>query len=401
MRRPESVPELGDLVRHTASEGQAVYPIGGQTTLDLGWPPTRKGIAIDLRGLARVIDYPARDMTITVEAGITLTQLQEVLKGENQRLPVDVPRATEATLGGVLATNPSGPRRYGFGTLRDYVIGIRVINNEGQEIKAGGRVVKNVAGYDLCKLYVGSLGTLGVITQVTLKLRPLPDEEAVVLVPCSPEQMPALLDRLHGSRTRPVCLDLLSAGAAALLNLRFGVGFPQAPWVLVIGFEDNRTAVGWQVQQVVTELSASSGLEVRAGATAGPVWQALTEFPAIDGPRLTWKANLLPSAAAAFCLRAAARPEQLSLLAHAGSGIVIGHAADDLTLDDARIMLKSLLDEAAASQGNMIVPRCPPTWKASLPIWGSPRGDAWLMRAVKQALDPRGLFNPGRFVDGI
>ncbi len=122
-----------------------------------------------------MIDYPARDMTVTVQAGITLAALQKLLATEKQRLPVDVPRADRATLGGVLAANVSGPRRFGFGTLRDYVIGITTINDEGQETKAGGRVVKNVAGYDLCKLHIGALGTLGIISQVTLKVRPMPE----------------------------------------------------------------------------------------------------------------------------------------------------------------------------------------------------------------------------------
>src|SRR5262249_39620905 len=162
--------------------------------LNFGLPPTRPGIAVDLRGLAQVIDYPARDMTITVQAGVTLAQLREVLAAENQRLPIDVPRAEQATLSGALAANVSGPRRYGFGTLRDYVIGISVVNDEGQEVKAGGRVVKNVAGYDLCKLHIGALGTLGIITQVTLKLKPRPEETALVAVGCEAGGVAPLLE---------------------------------------------------------------------------------------------------------------------------------------------------------------------------------------------------------------
>ena len=136
--QPESVAELGDLVRRAAAEGNALYPLGGRTMLDYGLPPTKPGMAVDLRGLNQVIDYPARDMTVTVQAGITIAKLQELLATENQRLPVDVPLPDQATLGGALATNASGPRRYGFGTLRDYVIGISVMNDEGQETKAGG-----------------------------------------------------------------------------------------------------------------------------------------------------------------------------------------------------------------------------------------------------------------------
>ena len=173
--RPQSVADLGDVVRRAAAEQQALYPVGGGTMLGLGLPPSRPGWAVDLRSLNSVIDYPARDMTITVQAGVPIAELRRVLAAENQRLPVDVPHADRATLGGALATNVSGPRRYGSGTLRDYVLGLSTVNDEGQEVKAGGRVVKNVAGYDLCKLHIGALGTLGVITQATLKVRPIPE----------------------------------------------------------------------------------------------------------------------------------------------------------------------------------------------------------------------------------
>src|SRR5207244_8591438 len=126
----------------------------------------------------------------------------QLLATENQRLPIDVPQSDRATLGGTLAANVSGPRRYGFGTLRDYVLGISVVNDEGQEIKAGGRVVKNVAGYDLCKLYIGSLGTLGIITQGTPKLKPLPEERALVTFGCEAENVDQTLEVLYRSRTR-------------------------------------------------------------------------------------------------------------------------------------------------------------------------------------------------------
>jgi glycolate oxidase FAD binding subunit len=390
--RPGSVDELGEHVRRAAADRLAVYPLGGGTMLGLGLPPTAPGVAIDLRGLGRVIDYPARDMTVTVQAGITVAALQDLLAAEGQRLPIDVPRAAEATLGGALAANASGPRRYGHGTLRDYVLGISLVNGEGRETKAGGRVVKNVAGYDLCKLYVGSLGTLGVITQVTLKVKPLPGDHALLTLGCGPEAVGPLLDALHRSRTRPACLELLNARAAGAVG-----GLPDAPWVVVVGFEDTREAVHWQVQQLIRELSAEASLNVLADRAAEPLWRALTEFPARPGAALTFKANLLPGATADFCRLADALPDELLLQAHAGNGIVVGHAAGGLTPDRAAAMLKALLDSAAAAEGNVILPCCPPAWKTGLPVWGRPRGDAWLMRRVREALDPRGLFNPGRF----
>jgi glycolate oxidase FAD binding subunit len=402
--RPGTAAELGDLVRRAAAEGQAVYPLGGRTMLAVGRTPDRPGYGADLRSLSAVVDYPARDMTVTVQAGVAVAELQHVLAAERQRLPVDVPRPDRATLGGALAVNVSGPRRYGHGTLRDYVIGISTVNDEGQETKAGGRVVKNVAGYDLCKLHVGALGTLGVITQVTLKVRPLPETDALVALGCEAAALEKLLDRLHTSRTRPACVDVLNSAAARAVASASGWAPPDAPWVVVVGYEDAAETMAWQVKQLLAEVGPAGvrGLESRAGAAAAPLWRALTELTYPEDARLSFKANLLPGAVASFCLRvAAAWPDALRLHAHAGSGIVRGHFADALTLDHAQAILKELHAAAGDGPGNVALPRCPSEWKRALPVWGRPRGDLELMRAVKSQLDPRRLFNPGRFLDGI
>ena len=424
IEQPRSVAEVGDLVRRAAAEGQALYPLGGRTLIDMGLPPTRPGFAVDLRGLSQVIDYPARDMTITVQAGIPVAKLQSLLATENQRLPIDVPQPEQATLGGVLAANVSGPRRLGFGTLRDYVIGISTINDDGQEVKAGGRVVKNVAGYDLCKLHIGALGTLGIISQVTLKLRPRPEAKALVTFGCETAALGRLLDRLHQTRTRPVCLDVLNSMTVRTIASATRLDLPEAPWVIVVGFEDNSDAVGWQVRQLLQEIAPADieGLEARAGEASESLWRALSEFTASGvalAPRessaesssgrlrdparreLSFKANLLPQSVASFCQQAATLPEPIRLHAHAGSGIVRGHLEGDLTLQRVAAMLKELTDSAVRAEGNLVLPHCPVEWKRELPVWGRERGDLWLMRQVKEKLDPHNLFNPGRFVAGI
>jgi glycolate oxidase FAD binding subunit len=398
--RPASVAELGDLVRRAAAEGKALYPLGGRTLLDLGLPPTRPGLGVELTGLADVIDYPARDMTVTVRAGITIAALRDLLAAEKQRLPVDVPRSERATLGGSLAANVSGPRRHGFGTLRDYVIGISTVNDEGQETKAGGRVVKNVAGYDLCKLHVGALGTLGVITQVTLKVRPLPEATALLTLGCEGADLGPLLDRVHAGRTRPACVDVLNAAAAKAVAAASGAVLPAAPWVVAVGYEDREEPVNWQVQQLLTEVAAVPvrGVEARAGAAGELLWRALVEFTHPEDSVLSFKANLLPGATAAFCAKAEESSPGVALQAHAGSGIVRGHVAGGLTPERAAALVREWQAAAGAGRGNVVLTRCPPAWKATLPVWGAPRGDRPLMRQVKEKLDPRNLFNPGRFV---
>lgn len=399
--RPSSLPELAELIRQARAEDTAIYPLGGQTKLGLGMPPTKLGCAVDLRDLAAVIDFPARDMTVTVQTGIAVKTLQEMLSKENLRLPIDVPQAGRATLGGILAANTSGPRRYGYGTLRDYVIGIGAINDEGNEFKAGGRVVKNVAGYDLCKLLVGSLGTLGVITQATLKLRPLAEERAVLCLLCEPASVESILTGVHGSRTRPTSVDLLNRTAAQAVFTSAKIVTPDAQWIVLVGYEGNAAAVHWQVQQIVKEVGSLCQVVARLSFTVRVLHDALVEFAAWPDARLAFKANMLPSTVAAFCRDADQDSDRPALRAHAGNGIVHGAWPGDLTRSQATSMLSIWRERAKAGQGSVIVSRCPSEWKSTLDVWGPAPGDAWLMREVKAKFDPRRIFNPGRFIDGI
>jgi glycolate oxidase FAD binding subunit len=397
VRRANSVEELCQLVREVREENQAIYPFGGRTTLDYGFPPSRPGIALDMRALDRVVDYPASDMTVTVQAGITILRLQQLLAAENQRLPIDVPRAAGATLGGIVATNTSGPRRYGFGALRDYVIGIRVINDSGCETKAGGRVVKNVAGYDLCKLHIGALGTLGVISELTLKVRPMPEQRALLIVPCETADTTSLLGRLHESATRPVCVDLLNQRMARVIEQQTGIRMPSTAWVAAVGLEDNGAALQWQIQQLLREMPHARGLDVRVGLAADGLWAALVEGAGPMTPTLSITANVVPSATAGFCGRLQAAFPNLALHAHAGNGVVHIHLFEPLDLQQARVMLGQAM-EWCGTHGNVVVQRCPTPWKAILPLWGKPRSDEWLMRKIKTAFDPSNTFNPGRFL---
>jgi glycolate oxidase FAD binding subunit len=389
---PANVSEVGELVRQAAATGQAIYPVGGQTQWDLGLPPAKPGILLDTRRLDQVIDYPARDMTITVQAGITVASLQAVLAGEKQRLPIDVPHADRASVGGIVAANVSGPRRYGWGTLRDYVIGISIVNDLGHEIKGGGRVVKNVAGYDLCKLFVGSLGTLGIITQVTFKVRPRPAEQAMFAFLCPPSDLDAALVQLHATRTRPVLIELLNPAAAAALAERLHESWPRE-WAIVVGFEDSADTLKWQVGQLINEVGGRYSVSGTLGGCADPVWKGLIDFAGSSEGPLSFKAGLAPARVAAFCVEAARILEPVRLQAHAGSGIVVAHClGEDIVAKVATV--RSL---ATATGGHLVVTRCPDAWKNLEFVWGPPRPDVALMRAVKDKLDPGGLFNPERF----
>ena len=199
-----------------------------------------KVTAIQLSALNRVLEYTPEDMTVTVEAGITLAALQSHLAAHGQWLPIDPPQPERANIGAILVTDASGPRRFGYGTIREHLIGLRVALADGRLIKAGGKVVKNVAGYDLCKVFVGSHGSLGVIVEATFKLRPLPEAEQFVEARCaSLERVGELIDSVLASELNPMVMDLhnLSTNNSHLSTDSF----------LVLGFAGSREEVDWQL----------------------------------------------------------------------------------------------------------------------------------------------------------
>ena len=332
-------------------------------------------------------------MTITVEAGITIQELVSTLAENSQRLPIDVPHAEQATLGGVIATNYSGARRYGFGTMRDYVIGISAVDGLGNLFKSGGRVVKNVAGYDLCKTLVGSLGTIGIITQVTLKVRPQP--EASALIVAQPKTLAAAEELLAGlvvSRTAPVAIELL-----------YGQQFGGA-WRLIVGFEGSHAEVAWQVETLQAEWQAAPLVEppavVADAAQQAAAWQELTDFslPA-DDVALLVKFNVPSSKVCDLATRLLGFDASASIQAHAGNGILLAQFRAVPATGACKFLLQQLQPAAAACGGHCTV------WMAAQPEeftrpawWGVPRGEMVYMQRVKEQFDPQHLLNPGRFI---
>jgi glycolate oxidase FAD binding subunit len=233
---------------------------------------------------------------------------------------------------------------------------------------------------------VGSLGTLGIITQATLKLRPIAEQQAMVAMTLAGGQVEAMLNLVHESRTRPVCVELMLAK-------------PQAAWQLLIGYEGNTEAVSWQVQHLVKEIGGQCSLDAHVDFPTNPLWHTLTELPALPEWHAVFQASLPSSRVAEFCLHA--ERDAAAIRAHAGNGIVYGHWGADLTNERAASILNAWRERVAPVGGSVIVTRCPAEWKRSLSVWGPPADDLWLMHAVKAKFDPRGLFNPGRFAAGI
>lgn len=401
---PADQAELAEVVREAAATATPVYPLGGQTALGFGIAARRPGIGLSLAQLNRIVEYPARDMTITVEAGITLESLASTLSAERQRLAVDAAQADRATLGGLIATNFSGPRRYGCGTIRDYVIGISAVDGRGIMFKGGGRVVKNVAGYDFCKLLTGSLGTLGVMTQVTLKLRPQPESSAFAACDVANwDQAERLLAALVNSQTTPTAVELLCGPAWSDL-VRSG---PKGIAQLLVGLEGTNVEVAWMIDRLRSEWQdqqIGQTIEIKAADTAA-VWDRLTDFPSSppegDSKGIVLKATVMPSSVVRFIQQVLNIDRQASIQAHAGNGVVLIRLGGLKTADLAGTLVKTLQPAATAAGGNIVVYAAPEECGLTRQSqWGAAGPDAGLMRSVKEQFDPHGILNPGRFVFG-
>jgi len=392
--------ELVAAVRSSVVSDTPLYPIGGGTALDLGLPAKAPGRGLSLANLNRVVDYPARDMTVTVEAGVTMQALAELLAKERQRLPIDVPQAERATIGGVIATNWNGPRRFGEGTIRDYVIGISAVDGRGQPFKGGGRVVKNVAGYDFCKLLTGSLGTLGVITQVTLRLKPIPEQMA--LVACAVTNAPAaekLLASLITSQTTPTAIELLGGPAWQADSTLTGLGpLGKSGLYLVVSLEGTGVEVEYMSRQLTTEWR-TQGVDPLVVGEAASLWRRLVEFSAEGESPLVLKASVAPSGTAAIIEAAQRLDPDCSIQAHAGSGIVLLQMSKFPDQGLSRALVGSLQPAAAAHHGHLSILRNPSGAEMTHQcVFGATDAPLWLMSEVKRKFDPRDILNRGRFI---
>jgi glycolate oxidase FAD binding subunit len=396
---PSSVPELHRFMQSdVAAQRQAVAPQGGGTALRCGHPLRREATELHLERLRQVIDYPARDMTITVEAGLRVRDLQQLLAEERQRLAIDIPQAAEATIGGAIATNVSGSRRFGHGTFRDYLIGVTAIDGQGRLFSAGGRVVKNVAGYDLCKLLIGSLGTLGVITQVTLKLRPMPELTQGVWVSFdNSDRVELALQRLVTTSTRPVAVDLYNPRGAERIAALSDREFPVGQHGVCLIYEGSEAEVRWQIEKILEELRPVQPLSevVWNPVDSLAVISAMTEFTATPEDTFIAHLSVPPSQVTGFVSQLTL--QGLVIQSHAANGIIHALLPERHSTRDALpAYWDKLCELVAAAQGHASLTGGPEQIRENTAVLGNRRDDWTIMSGIRKALDPHELLNPGR-----
>ncbi len=390
---PGGEDEVAALLAFADREGLKVLVRGGSTQLGLGFPPSGGDILLSVARLNRVVEHTPGDLTVTVEAGVPLAALQETLGQAGQWLALDPALPDGATIGGIVATAASGPRRLRYGGVRDQIIGVRVVRPDGTIAKGGGKVVKNVAGFDLPKLFTGSLGTLGVIVAATFRLYPVPaGASTAVLTAPDPALLCDLAVRTIATTLAPSAVTITGAVAGE-------------PCALAIRFEGDEAACADRARELLAQSGFPAGdARILAGADEAAYWEAIAQGPAVTarGVALRLKVSLLPTDVAPWLARLQA------LAAHRDLAVAwrldAGHGLGDLCLNGAEAALREAVAElrslALDRQGSLVVTDAPPALAGALDPWG-PAPALVLMRRVKEQFDPHATLNPGRFVGGI
>ena len=423
--RPQSAVEIAEIVKFARKERLAIIATGARTKMGIGLPPRQYDIALDMTRLDRMVSYDPGDLTLSVEAGIPLHKLGAILAEHRQFLPLAVPHFDRTTIGGTIASGVDGPLRQLYGTARDYLLGMEFVTGEGVAAKSGGRVVKNVTGYDIHKVMIGALGTLGVITRINFKTFPmLSSSRAFVVTFQTVERACGMRNRVSQSHFAPVTMEIFSPGIASLFSSETASRiaqtpvpeniFPESRWVFTCGFAGNPNALSRyenELRKMAEECGAveAAVLEGTQLASAFALKREFIPIALSSSPATTiLKISVLPRqiAEALTVATREAESRHLPWVAMArGVGVIyfaiLPIEANETTKQQVAQASENILSASAGMGGHATIPWCPTEWKNGLKVWGLPRADFAQMLKLKKAFDPDGIFSPGRFVGGI
>lgn len=410
---PQSVDEFAALIAVLHDAKAATILVGGGTILDLGSPPSAADVALHTGDLDAITGYEPTDLIVTVEAGVTLAELQQTLREHDQMLPLEVPLPALATVGGALAANAHGPLRHMYGTAKDLVMGMQFVQGDGTLVKSGGEVVKNVAGFGLHKLHVGALGTLGAIALATFKVFPLPKADRSLVL--SFTQADAVFAAVAAMRAHHPAAAVVGNAVAQ----RCLFGSERSAHVLLVRFMGAQQAVARQVRaaaQAGGEAGASA-IEICDETDGAALWQQCVDVGMESGrENILFKAAAVPTELRhvyADLLRTAKSLDgSVGFIADPLNGSLrCGiQAASDQNEDssaqaESLSHLLSFLQHARAvcqeHGGSLVLQRGPLALKKAFDVWGVEPQGLNTMRSIKQAFDPHNILNPGRFVGGI
>ncbi len=406
---PSDLHGLSDALSEAAKDGLAVAPWGGGTRVAIGNRPARLDRVLDLSRLRSIVHHNSADLTATVEAGIPVAELQRQLAEQGQFLAIDPPLPDRATVGGTLAVGGGGPTKWHFGHPRDLVIGMKVVQADGTVVNSGGRVVKNVSGYDMARLHVGGLGTLGVIAEVSFKLTPLPRGEATLVAAFDSARrcLGAGLAIFHSGVT-PLALAAYDAAVDDRVNVTplkghhlLAVRLGGRPLTLQRALRECRS---------LCHLGGATAVEALDDTDAVAAWRKLADFGwgEATAPLMSARASVTPTklTETVEAVANSDAPEALrrATLCHVGYGTALIHWFADGPEPPAHAMAEVATrarKAVHAAGGRMNIERCPLAVKATLDVWDEVGEPIAIMRRLKEQYDPGNVLNPGRFVDGI
>ena len=389
---PRTQQQLAAVIATAYTNNWRVLPCGSGSKLSWGGLVKGVDIVVSTERINQLIEHAVGDLTVTVEPGMKFSDLQALLAKSRQFLALDPTAPESATIGGIVATGDTGSLRQRYGSVRDQLLGITFVRADGQITKAGGRVVKNVAGYDLMKLFTGSYGTLGFISQLTFRVYPLPEASGTVVLTGSAEAVSQAADILRGSALTPVQADLLSAKLVSSLGLGQGLG-------LIARFQSISESVKEQSNRVL-EVGQKLGLNgaIFADGDEANLWQRLQEriHTTATESVITCKIGVLPTAAVEILTQV-----ELGLI-HISSGLGLLQLEDKNQVLKVRDELRSSgSNRTQASSGFLTILEAPVAVKEQIDVWGYTGNALPLMRRIKEQFDSKNILSPGRFVGGI
>jgi glycolate oxidase FAD binding subunit len=416
---PTDAAQIAEILRFAAAEKLAVIPTGGCTKLGIGSPPARYDIALDLSRMNRVLAYDPQDLTLGVEPGVRIEDLLRTLAEKKQFLPLAVPFLDRATIGGIVAANSSSPLRHAYGAVRDFCLGMEFVTGEGAQAKSGGRVVKNVTGYDLHKLLIGSLGTLAVITRLNFRTFPMPQAQGSFVASFSLAEAAFDFCRaISHSVLTPQMVEIANPGTAALLfSGEISTRIEPRTWTVIVSAAGQPAVVDRHERELGRLAGAADAEEFfpLEAAEADSAFVQIREFPRLMIEKVPaaaiFRISAVPGAMAALQgkLRVLAAQRELDFVSLArASGILYAAFLPQRDLSETHQALPGTIAEVFQVCRQSEIPAsamlewCPTEIKTSPDVvWGTQRADFELMRRVKHSFDPQNILAPGRFAGGI
>jgi glycolate oxidase FAD binding subunit len=414
---PGTIDEVSKVVAHANQQHLAIIPKGNGTKMEMGGIPKKMDIILSTSRVNRMTDRDCENLTLSAESGITLSEVQNSLGkvGKGYFIPLDPPFTDKATLGGIVATNSSGPKRLIYGTARDLIIGMKTVFPNGDVVISGGKTVKNVSGYDMCKLLIGSYGTLGILCEMTFKLLPLPEKEATLLLFFERlENADGIVRELRSSQLTPSSIEILNG--LAVQKMKYSVSVPpDGHYLVAIGLDGVAESIDRQVSEM-SEMGKKHGtLEpvTLDAAKHQAFWVAIRDFSVQlteEYPNvISMKSNFLISKSGEILESYEKITEGLGIdcafISHAGNGMMYSYILAGKNfrskVESFVELIKKLTAEAVKNEGSLVVESSPLSVKKKVDVWGQSRSDYLVVRRLKEQIDPAGVLNIGRFVGGI